>query len=93
VQVYGQSGLVAQFDVPTSGSGRWWYVFDLNGGTGQITPRNVIQSGQPGSYGEADQSSRQVGAPRACRTGHPSRRRVYLWLIRACFKHPASTIK
>lgn len=56
VQVYGQSGLVAQFDVPTSGSGRWWYVFDLNGGTGQITPRNIIQSGQPGSYGEADQT-------------------------------------
>lgn len=56
VQVYGQSGLVAQFNVPTSGSGRWWYVFDLNGGTGQITPRNVIQSGQPGSYGESDQA-------------------------------------
>ena len=52
VQVYGASGLVAQFDVPTSGSGRWWYVFDLNGSNGQITPRNVIQSSQPGSYGE-----------------------------------------
>ncbi len=56
VQVYGASGLVAQYNVPTSGNGRWWYVFDLNGNTGQITPRNVIQSVQPGSYGEADQA-------------------------------------
>ncbi len=56
VQVYGPSGLVAQFDVPGSGSGRWWYVFDLNGGSGQITPRNVIQNNQPGSYNAANEA-------------------------------------
>ncbi|MBE2235109.1 MAG: carboxypeptidase regulatory-like domain-containing protein, partial [Anaerolinea sp.] len=56
VQVYGASGLVAQFDVPSSGGGRWWYVFDLNGNTGQITPRNVIQNNPPGSYSEADET-------------------------------------
>lgn len=56
VQVYGASGLVAQYNVPTSGNGRWWYVFDLNGNTGQITPRNVIQNNPPGSYSEADET-------------------------------------
>ncbi|MFZ2360857.1 MAG: carboxypeptidase regulatory-like domain-containing protein [Anaerolineae bacterium] len=50
VQVYGPSGLVATYNVPTSGSGRWWYVFDFNGGTGALTPRNIIQSNPPGSY-------------------------------------------
>ena len=50
MQVYGPSGLVATYPVPTSGSGRWWYVFDFNGGTGALTPRNIIQSNPPGSY-------------------------------------------
>jgi hypothetical protein len=53
VQIYGPSGLVATYNVPTSGNGRWWYVFDLNGSTGQITPRNVIQTNSPGPYSAA----------------------------------------
>ncbi len=53
VQVYGPSGLVATYNVPTNGSGRWWYVFDLNGSTGALTPRNIIQSTPPGSYNAA----------------------------------------
>ena len=56
VQVYGTSGLLAQYDVPGGGSGRWWYVFDLNGGNGQLTPRNIIQGNQPGSYNAADEA-------------------------------------
>ncbi len=50
VQIYGPSGLLAQYNVPTSGNGLWWYVFDLNGATGQLTPRNIIQNNPPGSY-------------------------------------------
>ena len=50
VRVYGQSGLVATFNVPTSGNGAWWYVFDLNGNTGAITPHNVVQTGSPAPY-------------------------------------------
>lgn len=50
VQVYGANGLVADFRVPTSGSGRWWYVFDLDGATGALTPRNYITSTSPGPY-------------------------------------------
>ena len=50
VRVYGQSGLVATFNVPASGSGRWWYVFDLNGSNGAITPHNVVQANSPAPY-------------------------------------------
>jgi uncharacterized protein YfaP (DUF2135 family) len=50
VQVYGTNGLVADFQVPNTGSGRWWYVFDLDGTTGAITPRNYVTSTSPGPY-------------------------------------------
>ncbi len=50
VRVYGSSGLVADYQVPTSGSGRWWYVFDLDGATGAITTRNYITGSSPGPY-------------------------------------------
>ena len=50
VRVYGQSGLVATFNVPAGGSGRWWYVFDLNGNSGAIIPRNVVQTNSPAPY-------------------------------------------
>ena len=50
VHVYGQSGLVATFNVPAGGSGRWWYVFDLNGNSGAIIPRNVVQTNSPAPY-------------------------------------------
>lgn len=50
VQVYNTNGLLREFRVPTSGSGRWWYVFDLNGASGAITDRNFITASSPGPY-------------------------------------------
>jgi hypothetical protein len=50
VQVYDSTGLIADYWVPTSGSGNWWYVFDLNGDTGAITVRNTIMETSPGPY-------------------------------------------
>lgn len=50
VQVYDSSGLMAQVLVPASGSGRWWYVFDLDGATGQLALRNTIQTAPPAPY-------------------------------------------
>ena len=40
VEVYGESGLIQEWNVP-DGDGRWWNVFTLDGSTGQI---NVINS-------------------------------------------------
>lgn len=50
VRVYQEPGLVETFEVPTSGSGRWWYVFDIDGSNGAVITRNVIRSGPPGPY-------------------------------------------
>jgi PKD repeat protein len=50
VQIYDSSGLLNNFDVPIVGTGRWWYVFDLDGVSGTVTPHNVIQSTSPGPY-------------------------------------------
>jgi hypothetical protein len=50
VQVYASSGLVAEYAVPTAGDGRWWHVFDMDGATGNITPRNIITNTSPGPY-------------------------------------------
>lgn len=49
IRVYNFSGLLAQWSVP-AGTGDWWYVFDMDGATEAITPRNVIQSGSPAPY-------------------------------------------
>lgn len=46
VQVYGRSGLIKTYNVPTSGNGRYWYVFDIDA-SGGIMDRNVIQSDKP----------------------------------------------
>ena len=46
VQVYGRSGLIKTYSVPTSGSGLYWYVFDIDA-SGGIMDRNVIQSDKP----------------------------------------------
>jgi hypothetical protein len=37
VQVFDENGLVKTYNVPTSGSGRWWHVFDIEGDTLAIT--------------------------------------------------------
>ena len=50
VQIYNQSGLIHTLQVPTGGTGLYWYVCDVNGTTGQITLRNVIQGSAPGSF-------------------------------------------
>jgi hypothetical protein len=47
VEVYDTSGLLATFDVPTSGAGTWWHVFSMDGDTGILTPINVIDHGPP----------------------------------------------
>ncbi len=48
VQIYNQNGLLQTVQVPTSGTGFYWYVCDINGATGQVTIRNVIQETAPG---------------------------------------------
>ncbi len=50
VQVYGGAGLLAEFQVPAVGEGRWWHVFNLDGDTGAITPVNTISDESPGLY-------------------------------------------
>jgi PKD repeat protein len=49
VQIYGQNGLLQTLQVPTNGEGDYWYVCDVNGSTGQLTIRNVIQANAPGN--------------------------------------------
>ncbi len=49
VQIYGQNGLLQTLQVPTNGEGDYWYVCDINGSTGQLTIRNVIQASAPGN--------------------------------------------
>jgi hypothetical protein len=50
VKVYDESGLIAEYTIPTSGTGDWWYLFDLDGNTGAITVHNTIVVNSPGSY-------------------------------------------
>ncbi len=49
VKVYRNGALIQTYNVP-GGTGRWWYVLDVNGSTGGITPRNYLMSSQPGAY-------------------------------------------
>lgn len=46
IEIYRGSQLLRIFTVPSSGIGRWWYVFDLQA-NGTIVPRNVIQQDPP----------------------------------------------
>lgn len=50
VQIYNQTGLLYTLQIPSTGSGLYWYVCDVNGSTGQVVIRNVIQSSPPGSF-------------------------------------------
>jgi hypothetical protein len=36
--------------VPATGTGSWWYVFNLDGATGGITVKNQVQNCSPGPY-------------------------------------------
>lgn len=42
VQMYGSEGLLRTINIPTSGSGVYWHVCDIDGSTGAITVRNTI---------------------------------------------------
>lgn len=46
VKVYNQAGLVKTYTVPTTGTGHYWYVFDINA-AGYIIDRDTIQSSKP----------------------------------------------
>jgi len=48
VTVVKEGRLVQTFQVPTTGSGLWWYVFDYDSTTGNIIPRNLIVDSPPG---------------------------------------------
>jgi uncharacterized protein YfaP (DUF2135 family)/plastocyanin len=50
VQIYDSAGLVREFTVPTTGAGGWWYVCNLDGATGAITPKNYLTDLVPGPY-------------------------------------------
>lgn len=47
VQIYGKSGLLQSFSVPTSGDGIYWYICDIDGGTEQVTVINKIVTEKP----------------------------------------------
>jgi hypothetical protein len=50
VQVYNDTGLVGDYPVPSSGSGDWWFVLEIDGNSGAITLRNIIQATSPAPY-------------------------------------------
>ena len=47
VMVYGSEGLIRQWNVPSAGSGDWWYVFDLDAPTEHLSSVNIVQSSPP----------------------------------------------
>lgn len=47
VQIYGASGLLQTIPVPSRGEGTYWYIGDLDGSTGAITVKNVVQHYSP----------------------------------------------
>lgn len=49
IQIYNDAGLMQTLQAPTSGTGDYWYVCDINGSTSQLTIKNVIQENEPGS--------------------------------------------
>lgn len=46
VTVYQNSVIVQSFEIPTSGTGQYWHVFDMDR-NGEITSVNTIQAGEP----------------------------------------------
>lgn len=52
IEVYSGNQKIANYSVPTTGTGRWWYVFDLST-TGQITERNTISENPPVGSGKS----------------------------------------
>jgi len=50
INLYGVNGFIRSWSVPTTGDGRWWNVFSINGTTGNITNINQISSSPPAGY-------------------------------------------
>jgi hypothetical protein len=42
VSIYNAGGLLEQYEVPTTGTGRFWTVFELNGESGELTDINTL---------------------------------------------------
>lgn len=60
MRYYLGSYLVASWSVPTSGTGNWWYVADLNGSNGNYTTRNSIRSATPAPYRVRDTNNNKT---------------------------------
>ena len=50
VRVYRGSSLVKTYNVPLEGEGDWWYVFELDGASGEIIDHNTLISASPSAY-------------------------------------------
>lgn len=48
VNIYGDDGYSRTLEVPTTGTGRYWYVATVNGSTGHVQIVNRIQTTEPG---------------------------------------------
>jgi hypothetical protein len=53
VAVYRGSNRLGRYMPPVSGSGSWWYVFDLDGDSGALTTRNLLRATVPTPYADS----------------------------------------
>ncbi len=49
VQIYNETGLIQTLQVPTSGTGRYWYIGTIDGTTQSLSIINTIQDTEPGT--------------------------------------------
>ncbi len=64
LQIYNQHGLVKTVYAPETGAGNYWYVCDVDGSTGQIITKNIIQGTAPGERTfKRDQSPKNTPVP------------------------------
>jgi len=73
VQIYGQTGLLYTLQVPAGGTGLYWYVCDVDGATGNIIIRNVIQQNPPSG-------SRELWPAKDAAPVVPAERNITSWL-------------
>jgi hypothetical protein len=59
IDFYKGSSLIRSFDVPTTGTGLWWYAFDLTP-TGTIIERNTIIDYNPGAGQSSPQQTKSI---------------------------------
>lgn len=52
LQIYNDNGLMQTLQIPTTGTGLYWNVCEINGSNGQLTIHNVIQEDAPGKFHE-----------------------------------------